>query len=48
MEIQVLTEFPLKMTKIDEAVAKKVILHQIWTIFGHYLAKILPKIVKFE
>ena len=41
MEIQVLTEFQLKITLIGEAIAKNVILPQIWTIFGTSLAQIL-------
>ena len=32
--IQVLTEFQLKIATIGEAMAKKVILDQIWPIFG--------------
>ena len=48
MEIQVLTEFQLKITRIGEAIAKKVILTQIWTIFRPSLAQIMPKIAKFE
>ena len=47
MEIQKLTEFPLKMTIIDEAIAKNVIFNQIWPIFGPSLSQILSKIVKF-
>ena len=47
-EIQVLTEFPLKITLIGEAIAKKVILYPIWTIFGPSLAQILSKIANFE
>ena len=41
MEIQVLTEFKLKITLIGEAIAKKVILTQILPIFGPSLAQIL-------
>ena len=48
MEMQLLTEFPLKMTIIDEAIAKKVILLQIWHTFGPSLVQILSKIAKFE
>ena len=44
MEIQVLTEFQLKMTLIGEAIAKKVILPQIWTFSGSNFVKI----AKFE
>ena len=34
MEIQVETEFALKMTIIDETIAKNVILHQMSTFSG--------------
>ena len=44
MEIQVLTEFPLKMIIIYEAITKTLILHQIWPIFGPSLAQVLTKI----
>ena len=47
MEIQVMPEFNLKMTLIGEAIAKKVILPQIWPIFGHSLDQIVYKIAKF-
>ena len=30
------------------AIAKKVILDQIWPIFGHSLVQIVPKIPEFE
>ena len=33
---------------IDEAIAKKIILDQIWPIFGPSLVQIVPKIPKFE
>ena len=33
---------------IGEAIAKKVILDQIWPIFGPSLVQIVPKIPKFE
>ena len=36
------------MTLIDEAIAKNVILLQIWTIFRPSLAHIVSKIAKFE
>ena len=48
MEIQVLTEIQLKITLIGEALAKKVILPQIWSIFRPSSAQILSKITKFE
>ena len=48
MEIQVLTEFQLKIIMIGEAIAKNVILDQIWPIFGPSLVQIVPKIPKFE
>ena len=41
MEIQVLIEFQLRMTLIGEAIAKKVILPQIWAIFRRSLAQIV-------
>ena len=40
MEIQVLTEVHLKITLIGEAIAKKLIVHQIWPIFGPSVAQI--------
>ena len=48
MVIQVLPEFQLKITMIGEAIAKKVILPQIWPIFRPSLAQIISKIAKFE
>ena len=48
MEIQVLAKFQLKITLIGEAVAKNVILPQIWPIFRPSLAQIVSKIAKFE
>ena len=48
IEIQVLTEFQLKITMIVEAIAKNVIFYQIWPIFGPSLVQIVPKIPKFE
>ena len=48
MVIQVFTEFQLQITMIGEDIAKKVILPQIWPIFGPSLAHILSKIAKFE
>ena len=48
MEIQVQTEFQLKINLIGEAIAKKVILPQIWPIYGPYLVQIVPKIPEFE
>ena len=48
MVIQVMTEFQLQITVICEAIAKKVILDQIWPIFGPSLVQIVPKIPKFE
>ena len=48
MEIQVLSEFYLKMTLIGEDHAKNVILHPICTIFRPSLAQIVSKIAKFE
>ena len=48
MEIQVLTEFQLKITLIDEAISKKVILPQICPVFGPSFAQIVSKIAKFE
>ena len=48
MEINILTQFQLKMTVIGEAIAKNVILSPIWTIFRPSLAQIMSKIGKFE
>ena len=48
MEIQVLTEFQLKITLIGEAITKKVIFPQIMTIFRPSLAQSVSKIAKFE
>ena len=48
MEIQVLTKFQLKITLIGDAVAKKVILPQMWPIFRPSLVQIVSKIAKFE
>ena len=48
MVIQVLAEFQLKITIISEAIAKKVILDQMWPIFGLSFVQIVPKIPKFE
>ena len=48
MEIQVMTEFQLKITLIGEAIVKKVILPQIWPVFRPYLVQIVSKIAKFE
>ena len=48
MVIQVLTKFQLKITMIGEAIAKNVILNQIWPIFGPSLVQIVPKIPEFE
>ena len=48
MDIQVLTEFQLKMTMIDEYIAKKLIFVKIELIFGPSLAEILSKIAKFR
>ena len=36
------------MTMIGDDIAKKVILNQIWPIFGHSLVQIVPKIPEFE
>ena len=47
MEIHILTEFHLKMTMIGDDISKKVILPQIWLMFGPSLAQILSKIAKF-
>ena len=47
MEIQVLTEFQLKITLNGEAIAKKVTVPQIWPIFRPSLAQIVSKIAKF-
>ena len=47
IEIEVLTEFQLKTTMIGDDIAKKVILPQIWPIFGPSLAQIVSKIAKF-
>ena len=47
MEIQLLTEFQLKIILIGEAIAKKVILPKIWPIFRPSLAQMLSKIAKF-
>ena len=46
MEIQVLTEFKLKINLIGEAIAKKEIVPQIWLIYS--MAQILSKIAQFE
>ena len=46
--IQVLTELQLKITMIGEAITKKVILNQIWPIFGPSLVQIVAKIPEFE
>ena len=46
--MQVLTKFQLKITMIGEAIAKNVILDQIWRIFGPNMLQIVPKITKFE
>ena len=43
MLIQELTEFQLKITMIGEAIGKKVILDQIWLIFGPSFVQIVPK-----
>ena len=48
MEIQLLTEFQLKITLTGEAIAKKVILPQIWPIYVPFLAQICSKIAQFE
>ena len=48
MEIQVLTEFELKLSLICEAIAKKVILPKNLPIFRPSLAQILSKITNFE
>ena len=48
MVIQAATEFQLKITMIGEAIAKKVILPQIWTIYGPSLAQIVSEIAQFE
>ena len=48
MIIQVLTDFQLKIIIIGEAIAKVVILDQIWPIFGLFLVQIVSKISKFE
>ena len=48
MEILILAEFHLKMTMIGDGIVKKVILPQIWPIFGPSLAQILSTIAKFE
>ena len=48
MEIQVMTEFQLKIMTEFEAIAKKIILPNIRPIFGPSLAKITSKIAKFE
>ena len=47
MGIQVLSEFQLKMILIVEAIAKKVILPQIWPIFGYFCPKFYPIDAKF-
>ena len=48
MVIQVLTKFHLKIIIIGRAIAKMVILDQIWPIFGEFLVQILSEIAKFE
>ena len=48
MEIQVLPEFDLKMNLICEAIAKKVILPQIWPIVRTSLSQIVSKRAKVE
>ena len=48
MEIQVQTEFPIKITIIDEDIATNLIFHQIWPIVGPSLGKMLSKIDRFE
>ena len=48
MKIQVLAEFQLKMTLIGDAIAKKVIFAQIWSIFGPSLVQMVSKLDKFE
>ena len=48
MATQVLTKFQLNMTMIGEAIAKKVILNQIWPIFGPSFVQIVPKISEFD
>ena len=47
MVMQVLTEFQLNITMIGEAIAKKVILDQIWPIFGPSLVQIVSRISQF-
>ena len=48
MEIQVLTEFQLKITIIGEATSENLILAKIGHIFRPSLAQILSKIANFE
>ena len=48
MVIQVLAEFQLKITMVGEDITKKVILDQIWPIFGPSFVQIVPKIPEFE
>ena len=48
MVIQVLTDFKLEMIIIGEAIAKMVILDQIWPIFGPFSVQIVSKIAKFK
>ena len=48
MEIQILTEFQPKIHLIGEAIAKKVLLPQIWPIYGPSMAQILTKIAQYE
>ena len=43
-EMQELTEFQVKITMIGNDIPKKVILTEIWLIFGHSLVEILSKI----
>ena len=47
MEIQILTEFHLKITIFGDDIAKKVILPQIWPIFRPSLTQIVLKRAKF-
>ena len=47
-EIQILTEFHLKITMNGDDIAKKVILPQIWSIFGPSSAQILSTITKLK
>ena len=48
MEIQVLSEFQLKINKIGDDIAKKQILPQISVIFGPSFPQIVSKIGKLE